>query len=271
MFRISQWMVRPSMAGRCCLPATARGPVIKRSCGFTVDSSTRPRRHRTMWDSATLDRTVCNCSRPAATWCCSRVSRSSPNRKASDPYLDHPKGVLPAIDKAIAMGFVDPGRLAVAGHSYGGYSSYSLITQTNRFKAAIAMAGFCNLVSLYGSLDARFRHEDATARDRLLHMVFSEAGQFRLGGPPYQDLDRYIRNSPITYTSRVTTPVMIVQGDMDYVPIQQGEEFYTAMFRQNKPASFVRYWGEGHILQSPPNILDLWERIFQWLDRFLNS
>jgi dipeptidyl aminopeptidase/acylaminoacyl peptidase len=194
-----------------------------------------------------------------------------PESEASDPYLDLPKGVLPAIDKAVEMGFVNPNRVAVAGHSYGGYSTYSLITQTNRFKASIAMAGFCNLVSLYGSVDARFRHEDATARDRLLHMVFSESGQFRLGGPPYQDMDRYIRNSPITYASRVTTPLMIVQGDMDYVPIQQGEEFYTAMFRQNKPASFVRYWGEGHILQSPPNILDLWERIFTWMDRYLRS
>ena len=84
-------------------------------------------------------------------------------------------------------------------------------------------------------------------------------------------MDRYIRNSPITYADRVSTPLMIVQGDLDYVPIQQGEEFFTALYRQNKPADFVRYWGEGHIIESPANITDLWNRIYGWLDRYLNS
>ena len=90
-----------------------------------------------------------------------------------------------------------------------------------------------------------------------------------MGGPPSQDLERYLRNSPITQAGRVTTPVLIVQGDLDYVPIQQGEEFFTALYRQNKPADFVRYWGEGHVLESPANIEDVWKRIFAWLERYL--
>ena len=90
-----------------------------------------------------------------------------------------------------------------------------------------------------------------------------------MGVPPWKDPDRYIRNSPLTYASKVTTPLLIVQGDMDYVPIQQGEEFFSALYRQNKPASFVRYWGEGHILESPANITDLWTRLFAWLARYL--
>lgn len=193
-----------------------------------------------------------------------------PEGIASDPYQDLPNGVLPAIDKAIEAGVADPERLAVAGHSFGGYSVHGLITQTNRFHAAISLAGFANLVSLYGALDARSRYDDF-AREHLLHMIYAESGQFRMGNPPWKDMDRYIRNSPITYADRVSTPLMIVQGDLDYVPIQQGEEFFTALYRQNKPADFVRYLGEGHIIESPANIADLWNRIYAWLDRYLNS
>ena len=192
-----------------------------------------------------------------------------PEGGPSDPYLDLPNGVLPAVDKAIELGIADPQRLALMGHSFGGYSVYALVTQTARFQAAIAMAGICNLVSLYGAIDARFRYDDL-AREHLLHMVFAESGQFRMGAPPWQDMERYTRNSPITYAGRVATPLLIVQGDMDYVPIQQGEEFFTALYRQNKPASMVRYWGEGHIIESPANVADMWAKIYAWLGRYLS-
>jgi dipeptidyl aminopeptidase/acylaminoacyl peptidase len=106
-----------------------------------------------------------------------------PEGHSSDPYRDLANGVLPAVDKAIDLGISDPKRLAVMGHSYGGYSVYSLVTQTSRFQAAVALAGFCDLISLYGTLDSRFRYDD-DAREHLLHMVFSESGQFRMGVPP---------------------------------------------------------------------------------------
>lgn len=51
--------------------------------------------------------------------------------------------------------------------------------------------------------------------------------------------------------------------------MQQGEQVFTALHRRNKRATFVRYWGEGHVLESPANIRDLWERIYDWFDSFL--
>lgn len=185
-----------------------------------------------------------------------------------DPLSAMPKAVLPAVDAAIATGQVDERRLAVMGHSFGGYAVYALITQTTRFRAAVAMAGASNLVSLYGQFDPRARHLE-TARDRLLAMVFAESGQYRMGGPLADDVDRYVRNSPIAHARGVTTPTLIVQGDLDYVPIQQGEEFFTALYRRGVASEFVRYWGEGHTIESPPNILDLWTRVFAWLDTHL--
>ena len=89
-----------------------------------------------------------------------------------------------------------------------------------------------------------------------------------MGNPPWKDLDRYLRNSPIFYVDRVRTPLMIIQGDLDYVAMQQGEEFFMSLYRQGKRAEFVRYWGEGHVIESPANIRDMWTRIFAWFDEF---
>ena len=191
-----------------------------------------------------------------------------PNGEPSDPYLELTKGVLPAVDKVIELGIADPKRLGVMGQSYGGYTTYGLVTQTNRFQAAVSLAGFADLVSLYGTFDPRLRYSEFP-HEELFRMSIAEAGQNRMGNPPWKDLGRYLRNSPLFYAERVETPLMIVQGDMDFVAMQQGEEFFTALYRQNKRAAFVRYWGEGHVLASPANIRDLWERIYGWFDQFL--
>jgi acetyl esterase/lipase len=192
----------------------------------------------------------------------------SPYGEVGDPYRELPKGVLPALDKLVALGIADPHRLGVMGQSYGGYSTYGLITQTSRFRAAVVLAGLSNLVSLYGTFDARERYE-AFAREDPFRLWSSENEW--MGNPPWKDPSRYMRNSPISYVDRVQTPLLIIQGDLDYVPVQQGEEFFTGLYRQNKRARFVRYWGEDHILSSPANIRDMWQRIYAWFDEFLKT
>ena len=64
---------------------------------------------------------------------------------------------------------------------------------------------------------------------------------------------------------------MIIQGDMDYVAMQQGEQFFMSLYRQNKRAQFLRYWGEGHVLEGPANIRDMWQRIYAWFDELLKA
>src|SRR5262249_5668128 len=124
--------------------------------------------------------------------------------------------------------------------------------------------------SLYGTFDARFRYEDFPHERSVSNPAQEglETGWGRMGGPPWKDLSRYIRNSPIAYVEHVQTPLLIVQGDMDTVPLQQGEEFFTALYRQGKRARFIRYWGEDHILDSPANIRDFWMQAYAWLDEF---
>lgn len=189
----------------------------------------------------------------------------SPEGEAEDPMLRLPSGVLPAVERVIELGIADPERIFLMGQSFGGYATYGLITQTRRFRAAVALAGFCNLISLYGTLDARYRYDDIAHED-LFMPASLESAWCRMGGAPWQDLGRYIRNSPIFQVDRVQTPLLIIQGDMDYVALQQGEEFFRALQRRGVHARFVRYWGEGHVLEGPANIRDMWRRILAWLD-----
>ena len=190
-----------------------------------------------------------------------------PEGAVDDPMLRLPNGVLPAIDKVVEMGIADPNRVYVMGQSFGGFSTYGLITQTSRFAAAVSLAGLSNLISLYSQFDARMRYEDYP-HENLFQASLFESAQVRMGAPPWRDLNRYIRNSPIFFVDRVETPLMIIQGDQDYVAMQQGEEFFFSLYRQGKRASFVRYWGEGHVLSNAANIRDMWKRIFDWFDQF---
>jgi dipeptidyl aminopeptidase/acylaminoacyl peptidase len=186
--------------------------------------------------------------------------------RRSDPMLDLPNGVMPAIDHVITAGIADPDRLFLYGHSYGGFAVYGLLTQTTRFRAAIASAGISNLISLHGTFDARARYAEAIDVHPFVQW-WTESGQADMGGPPWRDQGRYLRNSPIAAVDRIATPLMIIHTDLDFVPIQQAEEIFSALQRQGKTVEFVRYWGESHVLESPANIRDQWERILDWFGR----
>jgi dipeptidyl aminopeptidase/acylaminoacyl peptidase len=182
-----------------------------------------------------------------------------------DTMLDLPNGVLPAVDKIVELGIADSDRVFLMGHSGGGFATYGLIVQTDRFKAAVPMAGFNNYISQFGTFMPQTRYTSSV--DQGSGFVEGE-DRHGLHTTPWQDLGLYLRNSPIFYADRVKTPVMIIQGDMDYVVMQQGEEFFSALQRLGKRVQFVRYWGEGHVLESRANIRDMWTRILAWFDEF---
>jgi dipeptidyl aminopeptidase/acylaminoacyl peptidase len=174
-------------------------------------------------------------------------------------------GVLPAVDKLVELGIADPARLAVMGQSFGGYTTLSLITSTRRFRTAIALASLVDEISLYGTFRFWDRYRGGSHL-ALAEAKMAEAGQKRLGGHPWSDLWRYLKSSPLFYVDRVTTPVLLIHGDQDVDPIEGVEEFFTGLHRLGKRARFVRYWGEGHVLDSPANIRDMWQQVFEWLD-----
>lgn len=194
--------------------------------------------------------------------------QSNGGGRKNDDYIDLPKGAMPAVERLIELDIADPDRLAVMGQSYGGYSTYSLVTYTDRFKAAIAMAGLTDLVSLYGQLDPTARGHGAIEHQKSANWGLSEGGQVSMGVPPYEDLWRYLRNSPLYYVDRVKTPLLLIHGEQDIRgPMTQAEEFFFSLYRQGKRARLLRYWGEDHGLRlSPANIRDMVEEIFAWLE-----
>lgn len=172
-------------------------------------------------------------------------------------------GVLPAIDRVVELGLADPDRVAVAGQSGGGYVTYGLITQTHRFKAAVAISGPANHLTSYGIFSGETRYSDDIEE-------IIRGSQGRFGSPPWADPDPYIQNSPTRFLDRVETPLLIIHGDIDYVPIQHAEEVFAGLARLGKRVRFVRYWGESHgAADSPANLRDRWRHILSWLDTYL--
>jgi dipeptidyl aminopeptidase/acylaminoacyl peptidase len=180
-------------------------------------------------------------------------------------------GILPAVDTLIARGIADPDRLAIVGQSAGGYATLGLIAQSTRFKAAIASASYSNLISLYGTFYGQHRYGDGgdPQAGQVLRMLQLERGYASMGGPPWENLDDYMGASPLFHVSKVQTPVMLVHGDFDFIPIQQAEEYFTALYRLDQRVLFVRYHGEEHAPSTRANVIDLWERMDAWLAELL--
>lgn len=192
--------------------------------------------------------------------------------ETKDPSQSHAlppllNGVIPAIDAAVARGVADPDRIGVLGQSDGGFAVLGLITQTNRFRSAMASASFSNFVSLYGTLYGQYRQGDSGRPEagQVLRMLQLEKGSMGLGGPPWSEPDRYRENSAINFVHKVETPLLLIHGELDFIPIQQAEEFFTALFRQDKRVQLLRYAGEGHTISDRANVLDLWRRMEKWL------
>jgi dipeptidyl aminopeptidase/acylaminoacyl peptidase len=181
------------------------------------------------------------------------------------PLTDLARTVLPGVNEVVEMGVADPHRLAVAGHSYGGYSVLSLIVQTGRFKAAAELDGFADLVGDYGEMG-----EDGTA----FGVAADERGQGMMGEPPWEDARRYVENSPIFYLNRVMTPLLMVHGanDVTVAPFL-GDEIFVGLRRLGKEAQYVKYEDEGHspLEWSYQDQADLSRRLVAWFRERLGN
>jgi dipeptidyl aminopeptidase/acylaminoacyl peptidase len=186
----------------------------------------------------------------------------------NDPMQGLAGNVLPAIDRLVAEGISDSARLGVAGNSFGGYTTLAVITQTRRFKAAVAIAAPVNLSSMYGTFDIRRRYSEDAA-DFPFGVQWAEGGQGRMPTGPWGSAERYVKNSPVFFADRIHTPLLLIHGDQDFVPIGQAEEMFSALNRLGKRVRFARYWGEGHTFKSPANIKSMWNEVFRWFDEHL--
>ncbi|MES2069406.1 MAG: prolyl oligopeptidase family serine peptidase [Pseudomonadota bacterium] len=171
------------------------------------------------------------------------------------------KSVLPAVEQVMARGFVDPQRVGIQGHSWGGYQITYMVTQTNIFRAAEAGASMANMISGYGGI------RWGTGMSRAFQY---ERSQSRIGGTPWGSPLQFIENSPIFSADKVRTPYLTIHNDDDdAVPWYQAIEFFTAMRRLGKEAYWFNYNGEKHGLKSRENMKHYTVHMAEFFDHYL--
>ena len=173
------------------------------------------------------------------------------------------KALVPGVQKLVDMGVADPNAIGLHGHSWSGYQTAHVITQTNLFTAAVAGAPVSNMTSAYSGI----RLGSGLARQ-----FQYEQTQSRIGASLDADLPKYIENSPVFHARHIETPLLIQFGDEDgAVPWEQGIELYLAMRRLDKDVIFLQYRGEPHHLKKYANKLDYSIKMMQFFDHHLKG
>ena len=173
------------------------------------------------------------------------------------------KCLVPAVQKLVDMGVADPKKLGLHGHSWGGYGTAYVVTQTDMFAAAVTGAPVANMTSAYGGI----RWESGVARQ-----FQYEQTQSRIGGSLWEKRDLYIENSALFFADKIHTPLLIEHGDEDgAVPWYQGIELYLALRRLDKDCIFLQYRGEPHHLKKYPNKLDYSIKMLEYFDHYLKG
>lgn len=171
--------------------------------------------------------------------------------------------VVPAVKEAIATGIVDSDNVAIHGHSWGGYQTAFLITQTDIFKASVAGAPLTNMISMYSLI---YWNSGSSNQS-----IF-ESSQGRLTTGYWDNWDSYVQNSPIYHIKKVNTPLIIMHNDKDgAVDYTQGVEYYNSLRRLNKPVVMLSYNGENHGLVKEVNKKDYAVRMMEYFDHFLKG
>ena len=193
------------------------------------------------------------------------------DRSLGEPAQDLARDILSVVDAVVAQGLADPDRLALWGHSFGGYAALATATQTGRFKAIVANAGPSDFVANWASLDPHFLTSPEDGNPSPNFIGFNETGQAALNGPPWVETERYLRNSPLLQADKITTPMMLIYGEQDFVTLPQGQAIFAALYRQDKDATLITLFGERHFAASPANVRAVYAEVLPWLADRLNA
>jgi dipeptidyl aminopeptidase/acylaminoacyl peptidase len=183
--------------------------------------------------------------------------------KLNDPGMSAVWCVVPAVKAAIQTGIVDEKNVAIHGHSWGGYQTSFLITQTNIFKSAAAGAPLTNMISMYSLIYWNTGGGN---------MAIFESSQGRLTTGYWDNWEAYTRNSPVYHVKNVKTPLLLLHNDKDgAVDFTQGVEYYNALRRLKKPVVMIQYKGENHGIAKLPNRKDYAVRMLEFFDHHLKG
>jgi len=160
--------------------------------------------------------------------------------------------ILGGLDAAEAKYSIDPNRVGLTGWSYGGFMTMFAVTQTQRFKAAVAGAGISDWKSYYGE----------NSIDQWMIPYF--------GASVYDDPAVYAKSSAIDFIKQAHTPTLVVVGDRDgECPAPQSYEFWHALRDENVPTQLVVYANEGHGFSDPAHRRDVMDRAVSWFAKYM--
>ena len=179
-----------------------------------------------------------------------------------DPGNSVYNDVISGVEYLISKGITEKGKIGIQGHSFGGYETSFLVTKSDVFSCAIIGSGVSNFTSNYPVM-----------RSNGISTMFKyEADQYRMSSSLYDNLEGYIKNSPLFSVKNIKTPVLIFHNDNDRaVPYQEGQSLFFALRRLGKPALLVNYKKEGHTLEDAANKIDWTLKMQQYFDYYLKG
>jgi dipeptidyl aminopeptidase/acylaminoacyl peptidase len=162
--------------------------------------------------------------------------------------------VMRGTDFAEALPYVERGRTAAAGASYGGYLINWIAGHTDRYRALVSHDGVFDLTSMYGSTE---------------ELWFVD---WEFKGPYWRSPEVYERWSPSRHVANFKTPTLVIHGELDYrVPIEQGLGMFTALQRQGVPSRLVVFPDENHWVLKPANSVRWYEEVIGWLSKWTGT
>jgi dipeptidyl aminopeptidase/acylaminoacyl peptidase len=180
----------------------------------------------------------------------SEMYRANRGRLGDIDYQD----IMAGVDHLIEEGVADPDNLIVGGWSYGGYMTNWMIGHTDRFKAAVSVAGIANTVSMYAQSDINH----------------GELALWEFKGIPVLNMENFRRSSPIEFLHNCKTPTLILHGEEDNrVPVAQAWELYRALTDLGTEVQMVLYPGAGHGISAPKQYADVMTRWVKWYKKFI--
>lgn len=167
------------------------------------------------------------------------------------------RDLMLAVEKALVKWpWLDAARLGVTGGSYGGYMTNWMIGHTDIFKAAVTLRSTSNRFSMFGTSDIGYKN-----------------GSLEFDGNPWVNYEHYLMHSPITYVENIKTPLLMMHSEQDYrCPIEQSEQFFTALKWLKKEVVFVRFPNENHELSrsgQPTHRMERLKHMMGWFTKYI--
>ncbi len=183
--------------------------------------------------------------------------------KINEPGISALSCVTAGVEEVLKKGFVNRNRLGLFGHSFGGFETSFIVTQTDLFAAAISGSGYHNILSFYLSVAWGWQKPQAA---RFLH------DQQRFAKNYFDIPDLYLQNSPINFVKNLKTPLLTYTGDKDEnINWQQSVEMYNALRVLNKEHIMLIYPNEGHDFFNFPPQVDFTYKMWEWFDHYLKG